>query len=319
MRLRNLGAVLCVAALLVVAWVSGRDRPGYALVSGGRALLIDAAALPDGLKGHGVKTVDAVWLTHHHRDSAAFAGRYLADGVAVRAPKASVPWLTPDGVKKYWKESLPLRGSRTAYLVLPEGLAGVDCSLAEGTALEWGGWSLRVVAAPGHSHDHIAIAARKGKGELLIFCGDALAGPGKLWSPYTTDWDHWTDAGLRPTAASLRKLAKLGPAVLLPAHGPVIGRDATGALEKTAKAVEEVAFLKSFERYTKDRLGGAPKYRFLAREQAGSNGSKPWSRLSKHLWVTGNTFVLASDDGPVLVVDPWAPNSAKQIPKLLAN
>ena len=25
-------------------------------------------------------------------------------------------------------------------------------------------------------------------------------GPGKLWTPYTTDWDHWTDAGLRPAA-----------------------------------------------------------------------------------------------------------------------
>jgi len=67
-----------------------------------------------------------------------------------------------------------------------------------------------VIETPGHSFDHVAITARKGAGPLLVFCGDALAWPGKLWSPYTTDWDHWTDAGLTPAAQSLRKLAKLG-------------------------------------------------------------------------------------------------------------
>ncbi len=58
--------------------------------------------------------------------------------------------------------------------------------------------------------------------------------------------------------------------MLLPAHGPVIDKDAVPALEQTATAVEEVAFLKSFERYTKDRLKDPPSYRFLAKEQAES-------------------------------------------------
>src|SRR5581483_5957461 len=162
-----------------------------------------------------------------------------------------------------------------------------------GQALDWCGWRLRVVATPGHSRDHVAYLARKGEqGPLLAFCGDALASPGKLWSPYTTDWDHWTDLGLAPAAKSLRTLAGLKPSLLLPAHGPVIDRDAVAALEKTAAAVEEAAFLKSFERYTKQRLGNAPQYRFLAKEQAGSNGSRPWTQVSEHLWLTGNTYVL---------------------------
>src|SRR5262249_19691983 len=162
-----------------------------------------------------------------------------------------------EGVRTYWRDSLPLRTSRTAYLVFPEGMAGVDCSLSDGQTIDWGGWSIRVVATPGHSSDHVAYAARKasrgreapGDSPLLLFCGDALAGPGTMESPYTTDWDHWTDAGLKPAAQSLRKLAKLAPAMLLPAHGEVIRRDAKAALERTAKNVEEVAFLKSFERY----------------------------------------------------------------------
>jgi glyoxylase-like metal-dependent hydrolase (beta-lactamase superfamily II) len=340
MMRRRLAALLCVALLVAVAWLGGRGygnrRPepgwaevvpgvfrspglpaGYALVDGDAALLIDAPRGAGGLHAQGVKKLDAVLLTHHHRDSCAAAGEFLAARVPVRAARESAEWLTPENVRKYWQDSLPLRNSRTAYLVVPTGLDGVDYSLADGQTVEWHGWLVQVVSTPGHSRDHLAFAARKGKdGELLLFCGDALASPGKLWSPYTTDWDHWTDAGLKPAGQSLRKLAGLKPAKLLPAHGPVIIRDATAALEQTAAAVEEVAFLKSFERYTKQRLGDAPSYRFLAKEQAETNGSKPWSRVSEHLWLTGNTYVLTSKDNAFLVVDPWDKRSADQVLKL---
>jgi glyoxylase-like metal-dependent hydrolase (beta-lactamase superfamily II) len=59
----------------------------------------------------------------------------------------------------------------------------------------------------------------------------------------------------------------------------------------------------------------------LAKEQAMTNGSKPWSRISEHLFNTGNTFVLVSKgaERACLVVDPWDPHSAKQIPKLKAD
>jgi glyoxylase-like metal-dependent hydrolase (beta-lactamase superfamily II) len=341
MRVRYASGVVCLGVLALAVWVSGQKaedrkaeggwaevsagvwrslgRPaGYALVSGERALLIDAPSGAEGLGAHGVRRIDGVLLTHHHRDSSAAARRLLADGVPVRAAKAAAEWLTPDGVRKYWQTSLPLRNSRTAYLVVPEGLAGVDCSLADGQTIDWHGWQVRVVETPGHSRDHLAFAVRRGKdGPLLLFCGDALAEPGTMWSPYTTDWDHWTDAGLRPAGESLRKVARMRPDVLLPAHAEMIERGAADALERTAAAVEEMAFLKSFERFTKERLKGAPQYAFLAKEQAASNGSKPWSRISEHLFLTGNTYVLTSkEEKAFLVVDPWDPHSAKQIPKL---
>jgi glyoxylase-like metal-dependent hydrolase (beta-lactamase superfamily II) len=338
MKTRVRGILFFVLALAAVAWVAGRDRlpaggwvevapgvlrspswpAGYALGAGEHALLIDAPCGPEGLQAHGIKTIDAVLLTHHHRDSAAFAGRYLADRVPVRAPRDAAEWLTPAGVRQYWREALPLRGSRTAYLVLPEGLEGIDCSLADGQTIEWRGWSIRVVGTPGHSRDHVAFAVGRGKdGPPTVFCGDALAGAGKLWSPYTTDWDHWTDAGLKPAHESLRKLARLRPALLLPAHGEPVTADAAGALEQTAARVAEVGFLKSFERYSKERLKDPPRYAFLAREQSATNGSKLWSRISEHLFLTGNTYVLVSrQDRAYLVVDPWDPHSARQLPLL---
>jgi glyoxylase-like metal-dependent hydrolase (beta-lactamase superfamily II) len=340
MKHHRLVGLSCLAVLAATAWISvtgsdSRTQPdrwreivpgvyrcpgacaGYALVDHGAALLIDAPAGKQGLERLGVTTIDGVLLTHHHRDTCAAAGQYLAAGIKVRAPKASAEWLTPTNVRKYWQESLPLRSSTTAYLVVPAGLEGIDYSLDDGQRIRWHGWEVRVVATPGHSRDHVAFSARQGeKGPLFVFVGDALAAPGKLWSPYTTDWDHWTDAGLAPAAQSLTKLAALQPDVLLPAHGPPITTGAIAALKRTAQAVAEVGFLKSFERYSKQRLGNPPTYPFLAREQAGTAGQKPWSRLSEHLFLTGNTYVLVSRDNAVLVVDPWGRRSVDQIQKV---
>jgi glyoxylase-like metal-dependent hydrolase (beta-lactamase superfamily II) len=293
---------------------------GYALVSGESAILIDAPRPLAEVKAQGIKTITAVHLTHHHRDSCAFVGEYLKEKIPVRAAELSAPLLKPEGVEKYWRESLPLRSSRTAYLVVPEGFADIDCTMKDGQAEKTGDWSIEVISSPGHTTDHLAFLARKNnKGPGYLFCGDALASSGKLWTPYTTDWDHWTNAGLKPAAESLRKLARREPDMLLPAHGEVISKDCKAVLTTTAEAVEEMSFLKSFERFTKQRLGKAPEYRFLAKEQAESNGSKPWSRVSEHIWLTGNTYVLVSKDNAILVFDPWDPHSAKQIPKLKAE
>lgn len=344
MKSRWLPACLCLLVVAVAAWVgnAGQDRgkpgawaevlpgllrtpgypAGYALVDGPAALLIDAPADPEGLRGRGVERVELALLTHHHRDTCAAAGRLLAAQVPVRAPKASREWLGPDEVRKFWQGAIPLPNSRVSgYLVVPVGLEGIDCSLEDGQAIDWHGWNVRVVATPGHSKDHVAFALRKGRdGPLVVCCGDALASSGKLWTPYTTDWDHWTDVGLKPAAESLRKLAALKPDVLLPAHGAPVTRDAAAALERAADAVQEVGFLKSFERFTKQRLGNAPEYRFLAKEQAQSNGSLPWSRVSEHLFLTGNTYVLTSkEDRAFLVIDPWGQRSADQVAKLKAE
>jgi glyoxylase-like metal-dependent hydrolase (beta-lactamase superfamily II) len=338
-RFRLLLAAACVVALGLAAWLSNaeskkpatgaweeiapgllrtREQPyGYALVHNDHAMLIDCPIPGDALKSKGVTTIDGILLTHHHRDSIAAVQWYLDKKIPVRASKLSAEWLTTDNVAKYWKESLPLRNSRTAYFVLPAGIEGVDCSLDDGQKIEWGGRTITVVATPGHSRDHLAFTFSRDKDTPIVFSGDAIASPGKLWAPFTTDWDHWTDAGLKPTHESLRKLAAIKPGVVYPAHGEAINKDPAAVLEETAKAVEEVAFLKSFERFSK-RLGDVPQYKFLVpKEQIASAGEKPWAKIVDHLWITGNTYVLVSkDEKAFLVMDPWGQRSFDQLAKL---
>ena len=336
MRRRVLAIALCVTVLGLAAWLGRAGQnpgksgwteiapgvlrspgpvAGYALVAGDKALLIDAPTHTGDLAKHGIRRIDGVLLTHYHRDVCAGLME-LPKEVTVRAPKGADEWLKPEAVRKYWKESLPLRNSRTAYLVLPTGVDGIDYSLVDGK-LAWEGWQIEVHDTPGHARVHVAfLAQRTPTSPRVLFCGGAFAAAGKLWGPYTTDWDHWTDAGLKPTADSLRKLLAVKADVLCPAHGPIVAKDITGALKQTLAAVEEVGFLKSFERFTKERLGGAPSYRFLAKEQAQSNGSKPWTRVSEHIWITGNTYVLTSKDNATLMLDPWDKRSADQFAKL---
>jgi glyoxylase-like metal-dependent hydrolase (beta-lactamase superfamily II) len=291
----------------------------YALLNGDRALLIDATVAPNAVAELGAKTVEAVLLTHHHRDTAAHVGAYRKANVPVRAPKESADYLLPESVTRFWQDSVPLRNSRTAYFVLPEGVEGIDCTLADGKSFPFGNWTVTPVSAPGHSRDHFCFLVEgNDKGPRYLFAGDALHSRGKLWTPYTTDWDHWTDVGLKPAAESLHKLAKLNAGVLLPAHGPVLAEDVAKVLTDTAQLVEEAAFMKSFERYTKQRLKDEPKYDFLVpKEQIASAGDKPWAKVADRLWITGNTYVLQSktSDG-IFVLDPWGQRSADQVAKL---
>src|SRR5262249_40507355 len=97
-----LGGLCCVAVVATLAWLSSRssgdgqpDRlwkevapgvlrspgwpAGYALVSGEQALLIDAPGGVAELKAQGVRKIEGVLLTHHHRDTCAAAAGLLAD------------------------------------------------------------------------------------------------------------------------------------------------------------------------------------------------------------------------------------------------
>ena len=333
---RLLCIALCVSVLVVAGWLgrANQDKarsswaeiapgvlrsPGpvasYALLAGDKALLIDAPAESGDLAKRGVRRIDAVLLTHYHRSVC--AGLFnLPKNVKIQAPKKADEWLRPKSIETYWRESLPLRGSRTAYLVLPVGIEGIDYSLIDGKTFAWESWKIQVLDTPGHALAHVTIVAQKAQGPRIAFCGGAFASAGKLWAPYTTDWDHWTDAGLKPAAASLGKLIAAKADVLCPSHGPIVTKNIEGALRQTLAALEEVGFLRSFERFTKERLGNAPQYRFLATEQAQSNGSKPWTRVSEHIWLTGNTYVLTSKDNVCLMFDPWDKRSADQFAKL---
>src|SRR5690606_25542272 len=102
--------------------------------------------------------------------------------------------------------------------------------------------------------------------------------------------------------------------------GPPLSKDVSAALLETADLLEQAARLKNFVDFNHDAPGEPPRYRFLAPDQVGtanpSGNPKPWTRLSPHLFLTGNIYALASKDGPVLLMDPYSRDVADHLREL---
>ncbi len=290
----------------------------YLIEADGRGLLLGC---PEGLAETPVP-VDKVLLHHHHRDAVGGVQKYLDAKVPVSAPQESLAYLDRDKVTKFWKESIPLRNSRTGYFVHPVGFVGItshpvtfhfgDPIVVFPEIWQWQGISIQPQINLFQLDEPVAYRI----GDLL-FVGDMLTGTGYIHAPYTTDKDHWTDSGLKRTSRMLQRLAAIPFVKAFVARGPVI--TSPKIITDLAAKVEEAAFHKSFERFT-NRMGDPPQYDFLVdKEQIASGGDKPWSKISPSLWLTGNTYVLKSNvNGGVMILDPWGQRSVDQFKKLQA-
>jgi glyoxylase-like metal-dependent hydrolase (beta-lactamase superfamily II) len=86
--------------------------------------------------------------------------------------------------------------------------------LADGEALEGGGWTLRAVATPGHTSNHLCFALAEAE---LLFTGDHVMG----WS---TTVVSPPDGDMTLYLQSLRVLLERPDRLYLPAHGPAVDR-----------------------------------------------------------------------------------------------
>lgn len=244
----------------------------------------------------------------------------LGENRIVRAPKASEPWLSPAGVKRYWELSLPQvisdpplkhrRWAQWQYFVPSVGVDGVQFDIDDGAVITLGKWRIQATDTSGHSPDHTSyLAVHPDRPERIVFCGDAFSSPGVLWTPFTTEWHHQQPDGLNAAADSLRRIAALNPTMLCPEHGEPRTESLDAALARTAEAVRRAAIAKGYDTWLAASGRKVPEVKFLAPDQVGSANAdgnmKPWTKLSEHLYMTGNTYAIASHDGPVLLVDPY--------------
>ncbi len=281
------------------------------LYDGGRALLIDCVAegLNDALASLGVKTVDQVLLTHHHRDQACGAAAFVDRGSRLVVPASERALI--EAPASYWNGA----GSRWSiyqfhpYRLVPTEPVRVGAVVKDSDVLTWGPAKIWVLATPGHTDGSVTYLVEV-DGRRVAFCGDAICNEGQVWDLHSLQKgfsrggqsvvDYHGFMGSRvELVQGLQRLKEAAPDVLVPSHGRI--------MTDPGKAIDVL----------KDRLDhcfshyvaiSALRYYFpkLFEEYAGRPGqmafgrTKPPPPFLRHI---GTSWVIVSESKDAFVID----------------
>ena len=204
----------------------------HVLRDGDAALLIDLGdgSVLDHLGEIGVKRVEWVLFTGHHRELLQGVGRLDLSKTQVAAPKEEQAFLeTPSQFRKWYprnNDKFTVHGA--SYVRPPQSALKVDRWLTDEEAFAWRGRSLRCLGTPGHSPGGMSYVLKSGD-RTYVFVGGLMHDGAKFSNWFDTEWDYGFAKGIDALIASVDKLAGVAPRLALAAQGPVI-RDATEQL-----------------------------------------------------------------------------------------
>lgn len=280
----------------------------YVLQNGTSAVLIDLGTglVFDTLDELGIERVEAIYLTHRDRDQWSGFREAERRNIPIYAPAIDPnrAGYTSESIRRYWSENFPVPNSRFIFSMVtqptdyPKAIVVDDATLGNSVT------TLRAVATPGHTNDHIAYIAQM-DGDKIAFTGDLIYSRGKVWQGFQLDWDHWRGLGHEAAFRSLLRIKDEGPDLVAPSHGELMRDNIEETLMITADSVWQAGKLKNFELFA---INGKPpilRTQPLRRlETIELPGLKlTLERLSRHLWVAGNNYFLVANDGSCFAVD----------------
>ena len=178
------------------------NNPGYMTLKGTnqyvvgkeRVVVIDVALSADSnldgiieqVEAMGGKTIEKILLTHIHVD-------HCSGAVAL---------------KKRTGAKIGIHRSRAGYL------GGEDFQYGDGDEISFGGGELRVLHTPGHESGHCCFYEA---GDQVLFSGDHILGFG-------TAVIRPPDGNMTAYLGSLERLLEFNISLILPGHGPLVGR-----------------------------------------------------------------------------------------------
>ncbi len=240
----------------------------------------------DYLPALGVTQPGDILMTHHHRDQAQGLPRAAAEGWRIWVPRQEQELFTE--VDRLWQErhiiySYNPRQDRFS-LLYSVPITGV---LDDYHRYSMAGHTFTAVPTPGHTPGSLSYLAEL-DGQRVLFSGDLIAAPGKLWSLAATQWTYNGAEGIAATILSVLDVKERDVDRLLPSHGAPLD-DPPAAIDLL------VARLWELLQYRQDN-----RRLFQWREQ-------PFVAVTPHLLFNqtsvANSYVLLSESGKALFLD----------------
>lgn len=200
----------------------------YVHRDGEAAMLIDLGdgSVLERLGEIGVRRVEWVLFTHHHREECQGAPRLAAwrvAGTRVAAPEAERALF--ERPAEFRKMQVRLGDAFTvygaSYVRPPLEPVPLDRTFKAMDTFTWRGREFWCVDTRGNSPGAMSYLLRDGDG-WLAFTGDLMLDGARLHTWFDSEWDYGFGAGLWALANSAAQVAGYRPRLMLPAHGPVI-------------------------------------------------------------------------------------------------
>ena len=197
----------------------------HILRDGDAALLIDLGdgSVLDHLAEIGVKRVEWILFTHHHREQCQGAPKLQGRGVKLAAPEAErALFENPMSFRKMnvrLGDAFTVHGS--SFVRPPVDAIKLDQTFTKMDTFTWRGREFRCVDTRGNSPGGMSYFFNDG-GRWLAFTGDVMVDGAKMHTWFDADWDYGFAAGVWASANAAAQVAAYDPSWMLPSHGPAI-------------------------------------------------------------------------------------------------
>lgn len=277
----------------------------WVLRDGDAALIIDLGdgSVLDHLGEIGVKHVEWVLFTHHHREQCQGAARLRGIGAQVAAPDAErALFERPLDFRKMnvsLGDAFTIHGS--SYVRPPIQPIPLDRAFKTNDTFTWRSHEFVCLDTPGNSPGSMTYLLQHG-GRTLAFSGDVMLDGAKMHTWFDTEWDYGFAAGIQTLRQSVARLKAQQPALLLPSHGKLIRKPQA----QLSRYAEKLARLEKLYVRGYDPEGGSAAYQDkVSTPTVVSNVFQVSPHLFKFkrpsFWA--NFGLILADSGRALVVD----------------
>ena len=277
----------------------------YVLRDGDAALLMDVGdgSVLDHLGDLGVRRLEWVLLTHHHREQCQGHAALREWQAQVAAPEKERALLERPAEFRKARPALedPFTTHGASYVRPPSEPLAIQRGFKPMDSFTWRGCEFWCLETAGNSPGSMSYLLKTGDG-WLAFSGDVMLAGARMHTWFDTEWDYGFAKGLYTLIELVSLLRGFEPALMLPSHGPVIKNPAQ-ELQAYEQKLRHLA-----HRYVR----GYSIYTFEGADQ--DRVSRP--SAVPHLWQTTphlfkfkgpgylpNATFLVADSGRALMID----------------